>query len=104
MEEVRKGGFCKIHSAHLKSYSDSGMMLGMDCLMGYVARTVPLELMLRNTSPRGPVYVFTKRTHRFADCFGVQTPSREGLVLEMFEKIWWVRFPKRTHFWGSNEG
>ena len=70
----------------------------------YFVRTTLLELMLRNTSPRGSVYVFTKRTHRFAEIFWVQTPSLEGLVLEMFERIPWVRFPKRTHFWGSNEG
>src|ERR1039458_1929595 len=99
-----KEDFWKIHSAHLKSYSDNDMMLGMDCLTDSIARTGLLELMLRNTSPRGPLYVFTKRTHRFAEIFWVQTTSREGLALEMFERIRWVRFPKRTHFRGSNGG
>ena len=67
-------------------------------------RTGLLELMLRNTSPRGPIYVFAKRTHRFPRIFMMQSPSRDGLVLEMFEKIRWVRFVKRTHFRGVNEG
>src|SRR6266436_1877253 len=81
-----------------------GERKAMDRWRAYFASTVLFGLMLRNTGPRRPIYVFTKRTHRFADIFWVQTVSPEGHVLEMFERIRWVRFGKRTHFRGSNGG
>src|SRR6266478_5618583 len=84
--------------------SPQGERKAMDRWRAYFASTVLFGLMLRNTGPRRPIYVFTKRTHRFADIFWVQTSSRERLVLEMFERIRWVRFGKRTHFRGSNGG
>jgi len=67
---------------------------------------------------RGPIYVFTKRTHRFFAGF-LTHPTRVQLVRNFGESVFrWVRFPKRTHregvlrgvevvlgrFWGDYEG
>jgi hypothetical protein len=53
---------------------------------------------------RGPIYVSTKRTHRFLRIFLMQLPLHTVFAMEMCGEIRWVRFGKRTHREGVNEG
>ena len=48
--------------------------------------------------------VFTKRTHRFLGIFLMQLSLHAWLATEIMREFRWVRFPKRTHREGVNEG
>jgi hypothetical protein len=55
----------------------------------------------RNFVPSGarrpPIYVFTKRTHRFFPDFFMEMALNKRLTAEISERNRWVRFGKRTH-------
>jgi hypothetical protein len=80
------------------------MVVAMDCLRDNAASKALLELMLRNADPRGPICVFTKRTHLQARLQMIQSVLYKNDMSKVMRKTKWVRFWERTHYQGVIEG